>query len=133
MTTQSGRRIVDMLWEDLTIEKVHDQAAFENAIKVDMAMGGSTNAIIHLVAMAKRAGTQISLGDFDRISREVPVIANVRPSGAFLMADFFYAGGLRALMSQLRELLDLKCMTVTGRAVTAHIADAEVYLPEVVH
>ena len=103
MATQSGRRIVEMVWEDLTTEKVLDQAAFENAIKVHMAMGGSTNAIIHVVAMAKRAGVQISLADFDRISRTVPVIANVRPSGAFLMEDFFYAGGLRALMSELRE------------------------------
>jgi dihydroxy-acid dehydratase len=115
MATQSGRRIVDMVWEDLTIEKVLDQAAFENAIKVHMAMGGSTNAIIHVVAMAKRAGVQISLADFDRISRAVPVIANVRPSGKYLMEDFFYAGGIRALMNELRELLDLKCLTVTGK------------------
>ena len=73
-----------------------------------MAMGGSTNAIIHVVAMAKRAGVQISLADFDRISRTIPVIANVRPSGAFLMEDFFYAGGLRALMAELHDLLDLR-------------------------
>src|SRR5438874_912433 len=133
MATAAGRRIVDMVWEDLTPEKILDQAAFENAIKVHMAMGGSTNAIIHLVAMAKRAGTQISLADFDRISREVPVIANVRPSGAFLMEDFFYAGGLRALMSELRDLLDLRCMTVTGRTVAENIAGAKVYLPDVIH
>ena len=126
MATASGRRIVEMVWEDLTTEKVLDQAAFENAIKVHMAMGGSTNAIIHVVAMAKRAGVQISLADFDRISRTVPVIANVRPSGAFLMEDFFYAGGLRALMSELRGLLDLNCMTVTGRTVAENIEGAKV-------
>ena len=98
-----------------------------------MAMGGSTNAIIHLVAMAKRAGAQVTLADFDRISRTVPVIANVRPSGAFLMEDFFYAGGLRALMSELRELLDLSAMTVTGKTVAENIAGAKVHLPDVIH
>ncbi len=133
MATQSGRRIVEMVWEDLTIEKILDQAAFENAIKVHMAMGGSTNAIIHVVAMAKRAGVQISLADFDRISRTVPVIANVRPSGAFLMEDFFYAGGLRALMSELSDLLDLNCLTVTGKSVRDNIAGAKVYLRDVIH
>jgi dihydroxy-acid dehydratase len=133
MATQSGRRIVEMVWEDLTTEKVLDQAAFENAIKVHMAMGGSTNAIIHVVAMAKRAGVQISLADFDRISRTVPVIANVRPSGAFLMEDFFYAGGLRALMSELRGLLDLNCMTVTGRTLGENIEGAKVHLRDVIH
>ncbi len=98
-----------------------------------MAMGGSTNAIIHVVAMAKRAGVQISLADFDRISRTVPVIANVRPSGAFLMEDFFYAGGLRALMNELRDLLDLRAMTVTGKTVADNIAGAKVHLPDVIH
>jgi dihydroxy-acid dehydratase len=133
MATQSGRRIVEMVWEDLTTEKVLAQSSFENAIKVHMAMGGSTNAIIHVVAMAKRAGVQISLADFDRISRAVPVIANVRPSGAFLMEDFFYAGGLRALMGELRDLLDMRAMTVTGKTVADNIAGAKVHLPEVIH
>jgi dihydroxy-acid dehydratase len=133
MATAAGRRIVEMVWEDLTPEKILDQAAFENAIKVHMAMGGSTNAIIHVVAMAKRAGVQISLADFDRISRTVPVIANVRPSGAYLMEDFFYAGGLRALMAELKDLLDLNGMTVTGKTVAENIAGAKVYLPDVIH
>jgi len=133
MATAAGRRICEMVWEDLTPEKILDQAAFENAIKVHMAMGGSTNAIIHVVAMAKRAGVQISLADFDRISRTVPVIANVRPSGAFLMEDFFYAGGLRALMSELRDLLDLNCMTVTGKTVRENIEGAKVHLRDVIH
>jgi len=133
MATAAGRRIVEMVWEDLTPEKILDQAAFENAIKVHMAMGGSTNAIIHVVAMAKRAGVQIALADFDRISRSVPVIANVRPSGAYLMEDFFYAGGLRALMAELGPLLDLNCMTVTGKTVKENIAGAKVYLRNVIH
>src|SRR4029078_11865426 len=96
-------------------------------------MGGSTNAIIQVVAMAKRAGVQISLADFDRISRTVPVIAKVLPSGQYLMEDLFYAGGLRALMSELRGMLDLKCMTVTGKTVEENIAGAKVYLPDVIH
>src|ERR1043166_2740879 len=133
MATQSGRRIVEMVWEDLTIERVLDHASFENATKGQMAMGGSTNAIIHVVAMAKRAGVQISLADFDRISRTVPVIANVRPSGAFLMEDFFYAGGLRGLMSELSDLLDLNCLTVTGKTVRDNIAAANVYLRDAIH
>jgi dihydroxy-acid dehydratase len=133
MATQSGRRIVEMVWEDLTPEKICTHGAFENAIKVHMAMGGSTNAIIHLVAMAKRAGAQVTLADFDRISRTVPVIANVRPSGQYLMEDFFYAGGLRALMNELRDLLDLSAMTVTGKTVAENIAGAKNYLPDVIH
>ncbi|MEA2929731.1 MAG: hypothetical protein QOG38_2159 [Hyphomicrobiales bacterium] len=133
MAAQTGRRIVDMVWEDLTIEKILDRAAFENAIKVHMAMGGSTNAIIHVVAMAKRAGVQVSLADFDRISRTVPVIANVRPSGKYLMEDFFYAGGLRALMAELRDRLDLKCLTVTGKTLGENIAGAKVHLRDVIH
>src|SRR6202007_405264 len=114
-------RVVEMVWEDLTPDKILTPAAFDNAIKVHMAMGGSTNAIIHVVAMAKRAGVQVSLADFDGISRTIPVIANVRPSGKYLMEDFFYAGGLRALMSELSGNLDLKCMTVTGRTVAQNI------------
>ncbi len=133
MATAAGRRIVDMVWEDLTPGKILSRAAFENAIKVHMAMGGSTNAIIHLVAMAKRAGVQVSLADFDTISRAVPVIANVRPSGQYLMEDFFYAGGLRALMGELRDRLALDCMTVTGKTVAENIAGAKVHLPDVIH
>jgi dihydroxy-acid dehydratase len=133
MATQTGRRIVDMVWEDLTPEKILTKAAFDNAIKVHMAMGGSTNCVIHLVAMAKRAGAQVTLADFDRISRTVPVIANVRPSGKYLMEDFFYAGGMRALMNELRELLDLSVMTVTGKTLEENIKGAKNYLPDVLH
>jgi len=133
MATQTGRRIVDMVWEDLTPEKILSKAAFENAIKVHMAMGGSTNCVIHLVAMAKRAGAQVTLADFDRISRTVPVIANVRPSGKYLMEDFFYAGGMRALMNELRDLLDLSVMTVTGKTLGDNIAGAKNYMPDLIH
>src|SRR5690606_9812067 len=105
MCAQAGRRIVEMVWEDLTPDKILTPAAFDNAIAVHMALGGSTNAIIHVVAMARRAGIALSLERFDQISREVPVIANLRPSGKYLMEDFYYAGGLPALMQALGPLL----------------------------
>jgi dihydroxy-acid dehydratase len=132
MCTNAGRRIVDMVWEDLTPAKILTAAAFDNAVKVHMAMGGSTNAIIHVVAMARRAGLPMDMDTFDRLSRQVPVLADVRPSGKYLMEDFFYAGGLRALMRNLREKLDLSCLTVTGRSVGENIEGARVHLPEVI-
>jgi dihydroxyacid dehydratase/phosphogluconate dehydratase len=100
---------------------------------VHMAMGGSTNAIIHVVAMARRAGLPLDMQRFDEISREIPLLANVRPSGNFLMEDFFYAGGLRALMAELKDKLDLGCVTVNGKTIGENIAGAEVYLRDVIH
>jgi dihydroxy-acid dehydratase len=132
MCAAAGRRIVDMVWEDLTPKKILTPAAFDNAIRVHMAMGGSTNAIIHVVAMARRAGLPMDMKRFDEISREIPVLANVRPSGSLLMEDFFYAGGLRALMAELKHKLDLSCLTVTGKTVGDNIKGAEVYLPDVI-
>src|SRR5438874_9592280 len=110
MCAAAGRRIVDMVWEELTPERILTPAAFDNAIRVHMAMGGSTNAIIHVVALARRAGVPVDMEKFDQLSRQIPVLANVRPSGKYLMEDFFYAGGLRAMMENLRENLDLSCM-----------------------
>jgi dihydroxy-acid dehydratase len=133
MAAAAGRRIVDMVWEDLTPERILMPAAFDNAIKVHMAMGGSTNAIIHVVAMARRAGIALDMERFDALSREVPVLANVRPSGKYLMEDFFYAGGLRAMMAVMKDTLDLSCLTVTGESVGENIANAKVYLPDVIH
>lgn len=133
MCATAGRRIVDMVWEDLTPDKILTPAAFDNAIRVHMAMGGSTNAIIHVVAMARRAGLKLDMKRFDEISRQIPVLANVRPSGKYLMEDFFYAGGLRALMNELRDTLDLDCLTVTGKTIGDNIAGAAIYLPEVIH
>jgi dihydroxy-acid dehydratase len=129
----AGRRIVDMVWEDLTPERILTPAAFDNAIKVHMAMGGSTNAIIHVVAMARRAGIALDMERFDQLSREIPVLANVRPSGKYLMEDFFYAGGLRALMLELKDKLDLSARTVTGKTLGENIAGAEVFLRDVIH
>jgi dihydroxy-acid dehydratase len=133
MASESGRRIVDMVWEDLTPAKIQTRAAYENAIKVAMAMGCSTNAIIHLIAMARRAGQDIGLDDFEKASRHVPVIANVRPSGeTYLMEDFFYAGGLPGLMSRLTGKLDLSAITVTGKTLGENIANAEVHNDDVI-
>jgi dihydroxy-acid dehydratase len=132
MCSASGRRIVDMVWEDLTPAKLLTPAAFDNAIRVHMAMGGSTNAIIHVVAMARRAGLALDMARFDEISREVPVLANIRPSGELLMEDFFYAGGSRALMTELGDLLDLNCQTVTGRTLGENIDGAKVHLRDVI-
>jgi dihydroxy-acid dehydratase len=133
MCAAAGRRIVDMVWEDLTPEKILTPAAFDNAIRVHMALGGSTNAIIHVIAMARRAGVALDMRRFDEISRQVPVIANITPSGKYLMEDFFYAGGLRALMAAISDLLDLSSITVTGRPLRDNIAGAETYLPDVIH
>ncbi|MFM9850843.1 MAG: L-arabinonate dehydratase [Hyphomicrobiaceae bacterium] len=132
MCTSSGRRIVEMVWEDLTPDKIVTAAAVENAIMVHMAMGGSTNCIIHLIAMARRAGVALSLERFDQISRTVPVIANIRPSGAYLMEDFFYAGGIRALMKQLGGKLHCSAITVSGKTVCENVETAEVYNSDVI-
>ncbi|WP_404993881.1 L-arabinonate dehydratase [Cupriavidus pauculus] len=133
MCSEAGRRIVDMVWEDLTPARIQTRASFENAIAVAMAMGCSTNAIIHVIAMARRAGHDIGLDDFDRMSRHVPVIANIRPSGdTYLMEDFFYAGGLPALMSRIRGKLQLDAPTVTGRTLGENIAGAQVYNDDVI-
>jgi dihydroxy-acid dehydratase len=133
MCAAAGRRIVDMVWDDLTPDKILTPAAFDNAIRVHMALGGSTNAIIHVIAMARRAGVALDMQRFDEISRQVPVIANITPSGKYLMEDFFYAGGLRALMAAMSDLLDLSALTVTGRPLRDNIAGAETYLPDVIH
>jgi dihydroxy-acid dehydratase len=132
MCASAGRRIVEMVWDDLTPEKILTPDAFDNAIKVHMAMGGSTNAMVHVVAMARRAGIPLKVDRFDEISRQVPVIANVRPSGKLLMEDFFYAGGLRALMAELTDLLKKDCLTVTGKTIGENIAGAKVHLRDVI-
>lgn len=133
MAKSSGRRIVEMVWEDLKPSRILTRAAFLNAIAVAMAMGCSTNAIIHVIAMARRAGIDISLDDFDRSSRIVPVIANVRPTGTtYLMEDFYYAGGLAALIKRISSFLDLSCLTVTGKTIGENTASAEVYNDDVI-
>jgi dihydroxy-acid dehydratase len=104
----------------------------DDAIRCHLAMGGSTNAMIHVVAMARRAGIPLTLDRFDELARQVPVLANVRPSGAFLMEDFFYAGGIQALLAQLKDHLSLDRVTVNGRTLGENIAGAEVYHDDVI-
>ncbi len=132
MAAACGQRIVGMVWEDLKPSRILTMEAFENAITADMAIGGSTNAIIHLVAMARRAGIPLELAKFDELARLTPVLADIRPSGRFLMEDFFYAGGLRALLWEIRDLLHLDCVTVTGKTLGENIAGARVVNPEVI-
>ena len=132
MAAQCGRRIVEMVWEDLKPKDVLTEASFENAITVDMAIGGSTNAIIHLIAMAGRAGIKLELKKFDEISLRTPMIANIRPSGEYLMEDFYYAGGLRALLKEIGALLDLNCSTVSGACLGADIDSARVFNSRVI-
>jgi dihydroxy-acid dehydratase len=133
MSAECGRRIVEMVWDDFTPAKMLTRANFENGIACAMAMGCSTNAIIHLIAMSRRAGHPVSLQDFDAFSRHVPVIANIRPSGdAYLMEDFFYAGGLRAMLERIRGHLKTEALTVNGRTIGENIAGSEVYHDDVI-
>ncbi len=132
MATACGRRIVDLVWEDAKPREFLTSGSFDNAVRVAMALGGSTNSIVHLIAMARRAGVALDLERFDALSRDTPLIANIRPSGKFLMEDYHYAGGSRALMARLGGLLDLSAMTVTGHTLGENIAGAKVLNDEVI-
>jgi dihydroxy-acid dehydratase len=132
MAVAAGRRIVDMVWDDVKPRDIMTTKAFENAVTAAMALGGSTNAIIHLIAMAGRAGADLDLKRFDDLSRRTPWIANIRPSGQFLMEDFFYAGGLRGALSRLRDLLHTDCVTANGLTLGDNIADAIICNDEVI-
>lgn len=133
MAAATGRRAVDMVWDDLKPSRILTRAAIENAMTVAMATGCSTNAVIHLVAIARRAGVPLTMDDLDRWGRDIPVIANVRPSGTeYLMEDFYYAGGLRALMKNLGDNLHLGAITVDGTSVAENIADATVHNTDVI-
>jgi dihydroxy-acid dehydratase len=133
MASACGRRIVDMVWEDLTPDLIVTEASVRNAAIVAMATGCSTNAVVHLVAMARRAGVDLTLDDLDALGRTTPLLANIRPSGqTYLMEDFYYAGGLLAMMKQISDRLDLSCMTVNGKTVGDNIATADVYNEDVI-
>ncbi|MFK7867845.1 MAG: L-arabinonate dehydratase [Roseobacter sp.] len=133
MSAACGRRIVDMVWQDLMPEQIITAASVKNAVTVAMATGCSTNAIIHLIAMARRAGVPLTLDDLDAVGRTTPVIANIRPSGKdYLMEDFFYAGGLPALMQELGDKLDLGVMTVSGQTLETNLAEAQNFNTDVI-
>ena len=132
MATLTGKRIVDMVWDDLKPSDILTAASFDNAVTAVLALGGSTNSIVHLIAMARRAGVGLDLARFDALARDTPVIANLRPAGEYLMEDFFYAGGLRALLTQLGDLLDLEQRTVSGHTLGANIEGARVFNDDVI-
>ena len=132
MASHAGRRVVEMVWEDLRPRELLTSSAFQNAVVTVLALGGSTNAIVHLVAMARRAGVDLDLDDFDALARRTPLLANIRPSGAYLMEDFFYAGGLRALLNTLDGAIDREALTANGRTLGDNIRDAKVFNDDVI-
>jgi len=132
MAAQSGRQIVENVWEQVNPAQFLTSESFDNAITAEMAIGGSTNAIIHVVAMAGRAGVKVPLDRFDEISRRTPRLADLRPAGRFLMEDFYFAGGLRALLAQLGDLLHGDARTITGKTLRENLAGAEIYNEEVI-
>jgi dihydroxy-acid dehydratase len=133
MANCSGRRIVEMVWEGLRPRDILSDSSFNNAIAAVFALGGSTNAVIHLLALAGRAGIKLGLDRFDQFSRKTPMLANLRPSGKYLMEDFYYAGGLPALLRAAAPHLDLGCLTVTGKTLGENIAAAEIFNKDVIH
>ncbi len=132
MAAETGRRIVEMVWEDLKPRDFVTAASVDNAITTVLALGGSTNAVVHMVAVARRAGIPLAVDRFDALSRRTPLIANIRPAGKFLMEDFYYAGGLRALLREISDLLALDARTVNGRTLGENIATAEVFNRDVI-
>jgi len=123
----TGKRIVGMVWEDLKPSDFLTDKSFDNAITTVLALGGSTNSIVHLIALARRAGLTLTLDRFDELARRTPVLANIRPAGEFLMEDFYYAGGLSALMAELEDLVDTTQRTVNGMSVGENIREARIY------
>ncbi len=124
MAQLTGRRIVEMVHEDLRMSTILNRQSFENAIRVNAAIGGSTNAVIHLLALAGRADVDLALDDFDTLTRDIPLLVNLMPSGKYLMEDFFYAGGLPVVMNELGRVLHGEAVTVTGRSVLENVSGA---------
>ena len=129
----AGRRIVELVRKNVRLSDIMTKAAFENAIIVNGAIGGSTNAVVHLLAMAGRVGVDISLDDWDRLGREVPCLVNLMPSGKYLMEDFYYAGGLPVVIRELEHLLNKDAMTVSGQSIWENSKDAECYNRDVIY
>jgi Dihydroxyacid dehydratase/phosphogluconate dehydratase len=129
---ESGKRIVDMVWEDLRPSRIMTRESIANAITACMALGGSTNAVVHLVAIAGRLGIDLPLDEFERISKRTPYLANIKPSGSYLMEDFFNAGGLPALLKEVLPLLHQECITVNGKTLGENVQGAPCYNPDVI-
>jgi dihydroxy-acid dehydratase len=132
LAAATGRRIVELVKEDVRPSAILTRPAFENAIRVNAALGGSTNAVVHLLALARRVGVELSLDDFDRLARDVPVLVDLMPSGRFLMEDFYYAGGLPVVMRELGPLLHGDLPTVTGKSIVDNVRAAQCWNTEVI-
>src|SRR6187431_2094519 len=128
----TGRRIVEMVEEEMVLSKIITRSAFENAIRVNAAIGGSTNAVIHLLAIAGRVGVPLQLSDWDKIGSELPCLVNLQPSGKYLMEDFYYAGGLPAVMREIKHVLDGKALTVNGKSIGENFAEAPCWNRDVI-
>jgi len=135
LAREAGRRIVEMVREDVPLSRILTREAFENAIRVNAGIGGSTNAVVHLIAMARRVGVELALDDWDRLGRDVHCLVDLMPSGRFLMEDFFEAGGLPVVIRELGErgLLHRDALTVNGRTIWDNNRAAECWKPEVIH
>ena len=132
LAQMTGRRIVEMVKEDLRMSKILTREAFENAIRTNAAIGGSTNAVIHLLAVAGRIGVKLDLADWDKLGAEMPCLVNLQPSGKYLMEDFYYAGGLPAVLREIQEHLHLGSLTANGKSIGENIAQAPCYNREVI-
>jgi len=132
MATATGKRVVEMVWDDLRPSQILTDDAFDNAVTTVLALGGSTNALVHLIALARRAGCKLDLDRFDALARTTPLIANLRPAGKYLMEDFYYAGGLRALLERIRDRLKTDAPTVNGQTLGENIAGARVFNDDVI-
>jgi dihydroxy-acid dehydratase len=132
MASLTGRRIVEMVWEDLKASDILSDASFDNAVVTVLALSGSSNSVVHLIAMARRAGFSLDLARFDAIARRTPVLANIRPAGKYLMEDFFHAGGLRALLAELGDLIAGSTLNVNGKTLAENVAGAKVFDDDVI-
>jgi L-arabonate dehydrase len=133
LAQQAGRRIVEMVHEDLRISRILTRQAFENAIRVNAAIGGSSNFVLHLLAIAGRVGVPLTLDDFDRVGHDLPLLVNIQPSGKFLMEDFYYAGGVPAVVRELADVIHRDALTVNGKTMGENTADAPCWNREVIH
>ena len=133
LAQQAGRRIVEMVHEDLRISRILTRQAFENAIRVNAAIGGSSNFVLHMLAIAGRVGVPLTLDDFDRVGHDLPLLVNIQPSGKFLMEDFYYAGGVPAVVRELADVIHRDALTVNGKTMGENTADAPCWNREVIH
>jgi L-arabonate dehydrase len=133
LAQQAGRRIVEMVHEDLRISRILTRQAFENAIRVNAAIGGSSNFVLHMLAVAGRVGVPLTLDDFDRIGHDLPLLVDIQPSGKFLMEDFYYAGGVPAVVRELADVIHRDAITVNGKTMGENTADAPCWNREVIH